>query len=85
MRELTLQELDLVAGGATASNTLDTTIKGGGAGYAATRVAVSTLRGAAQGARAGIWGAAAGALVGLGAGLYDMYQDGSDYGDGTSY
>lgn len=56
----------------------------------------STARGAATGSRFGIYGAAAGAVVGFGAGVYDAYhasksskRDGSDYNinnqDGSNY
>lgn len=88
MRELTLIEMSLVGGAGNATDTVNTTVTTGGAGYAAGRVFASAAGGAVNGSRAGLYGAIAGAVIGTAAGLYDWYQDvqdGSDYGDGTNY
>lgn len=80
--------MSLVAGAGNATDTVNTTVTTGGAGYAAGRIIASAAQGASNGSRAGFYGAAAGAVVGAAAGFYDWYkdvQDGSDYGDGTSY
>lgn len=81
MRELTISELGLVSGSGNAIDTVNATITAGGAGA----VAGSVLRGAAIGSRAGIIGAVVGGAIGFAAGVYDWYQDGSDYSDGTGY
>lgn len=83
MRELSLSEIDVVSGAGPAVDTLNSTITGGGAGYATgMAIASSTARGAAWGSRAGLYGAAAGAVIGFAAGVYDWAtssKDGSDY------
>ncbi|MFA5630674.1 MAG: hypothetical protein WC997_04090 [Porticoccaceae bacterium] len=80
MRELSLNEMELVAGSG-AVDTMNATITGGATGA----VALTTLRGVALGSRLGIIGAVGGGIIGFAAGVYDWYQDGTDYGDGTNY
>lgn len=88
MREISIFEMSLVSGAGNATDTVNTAVTTGGAGYAAGRVIASAVGGAVNGSRAGLYGAAAGAVIGAAAGIYDWYtstQDGSDYGDGTGY
>lgn len=75
MRELNLSEVEMVSGAGRWSDAMDSTARGAGYGFTATTVVGSTLRGAAFGARAGIYGAAAGALVGLTVGIIDALEE----------
>jgi len=76
MRELTHKETMLIGGAGPQIDTMNSTITGGGAGYATGRGgAEATGAGALQGARFGLVGAGVGAAIGLGVGLYDMYHD----------
>lgn len=82
MRELSLNEIEMVGGAGPAVDTLNATVTGGGAGWAAgMTIAGSTVRGAAWGSRAGLYGAGIGAVGGFIAGVYDWAnsKDGSDY------
>lgn len=82
MRELSLNEIGMVSGAGPAMDTVRATAETAGYGFAAGTVVGTTFRGAAKGARFGIYGAIAGGAIGLAAGIYDVVQaskDGSDY------
>lgn len=87
MRELSMQDIEFVAGAGVASDMIDTAASGGQVGGVITALFVGAARGAAAGARAGVIGAAAGAAIGAFVAAYEAFdQSGTDYNEaGTNY
>lgn len=81
MRELTLNEMEVISGSADAHTQTQTIVATAGLGF----VLGQAARGAAIGSRAGLGGALIGAGIGLGVGVYQSWKDGNDYTDGTNY
>lgn len=86
MRELTLNEMEVISGTGTGTDAA----KGVGESMTAWGAAGAIIGGGARGSMAGarvggMWGVAVGFVAGAAGAAYDLYKDGSDYADGTNY